>query len=315
MPFARQHLFTRAATGHRRAPVRTAPHDDLLPAGAGSIRSKCFAWRARARVALKDADVRTPGGVNILPLGARRFRSLERLGAGLAAGVGCEEMVVGGISPAPTEAAVAELAGRGGVHELTPRAAPGRGGRLCCRGCIRSGGRVAHPLPDAGEVEYGEAAAAGPDGRRPPHHFVADHALHRTAGELVLDLLHQLRHRPISPSRRRCRRGCAITETSRRRGSRTLRRWAPATVSCVVVLLLRRGRAVIVAVTVIRAAWAAAGRACLRGRSRGRGREGQDRAGGRGGGAGSPHMGGGDHGSTPAAAIGGGLHTAAGGEG
>lgn len=265
MPFARQQLFTRAATGNRRAPVRTPPPDDLLPAGARSIRSKCFAWRARARMALKDADVRAPGGVNILTLGAKGFRPLEGLGAGLAAGVGCEEMVVGGISLAPAEAGVGEVAGQGGVHGLTPRAAPGEGGGVCCRGCVGGGGRGAHPLADAREVEYGETTAAGPDGRRPPHHVVADHALHRAAGELVLDLLHQLRHRPIAPSLHRRRRRCVLTGRGRRRGSRPLRRRTAATVSCVVVLLLRRGGAVILVVAVVGTARAAAGRAGLRG--------------------------------------------------
>jgi len=292
-------------------------------------------------VALKDADMRTPGGVSILPLGTRRFRPLERPGAGLTAGVGCQEMVVGGISPAPAEAGVGEVAGRSGVHGLTPRAAPGGGGGVCCcRRCISRGGRGAHPLADAGEVEYGEAAGAGPDGRRAPHHVVAYHALHRAAGELVLDLLHQLRHRPIASSRRRRRRGggsgSALTGRSSWRGSRPLRRRTAATVSRVVVLLLRRGRGraatvvvVPVVVAVIGAARAAVGRPGLRGRGS---REGQDRAGGgvgargraggRGGaggagaGAGAPlGAGGGGHGSTPAAAIGGGLHTAAGREG
>ena len=125
MPSAGQHLLARAAAGDRSAPVRTPPHDDLLPAGAGPIRSECFAGRARSRVALKDADVRAPGGVSVLPLSARRFRPLERPGAGLAAGVGREEVVVGGISPAAAEAGVGEVAGGGGVDELAPRAAPG----------------------------------------------------------------------------------------------------------------------------------------------------------------------------------------------
>ena len=142
-------------------------------------------------------------------------------------------------------------------------------------------------------MEYGEAAAAGPDGRRPPHHVVADHALHRAAGELVLDLLHQLRHRPVGPS---------LAGS----GGGPLRWRAVAMVSCVAVLLLRRGGAAIVPVVAV--IGAAVARAGLRG---GR-RDGQDRGGAVGGGsgvAGAPHAGGGGHGSTPAAAIRGGRHT------
>lgn len=126
MPSAGQHPLARAATGHGRAAVRAPPHDDLLPTGAGPVRRKCLAGRARSRVALQDTDVRAPGGISILPLGARRLRPLERLGAGLAAGVGSEEVVIGGLSPAPAEAGVGQVTGRGVIHGLASRAAPGR---------------------------------------------------------------------------------------------------------------------------------------------------------------------------------------------
>jgi hypothetical protein len=311
MPSAGQHPLAWAATGHRCAAVRTPPHNDLLPTGAGPVRCKCLAGRARSWVALQDTDVRAPGGISILPLGAKGFRPLKRLGAGLAAGVGSEEVVVGGLSPAPTEAGVCQIAGRGVIHGLASRTAPGRRVGVRCRGGVGGGCRGAHPLANAGEVEDGEAAVAGPDGRRPPNHVVADHALHRAAGELVLDLLHQLRHRPIAPSRRRGhrrrgRRARTGGGGGRRRGSLPLRRRpaamatrvavlllmrsgaamvaraavvllvmrrGPAMEARVVVLLLRRAAgAAIVVVPVIGTARAPVGRAGLRGR----GREGQD---------------------------------------
>lgn len=322
MPSTGQHPFTRAATGHRRAPVSAAPHDDLLPTGARAVRSEGFAGRAWARVALQDAYVRAPCGLSILPLGTRGFHPLERLGAGLATGVGREVVVVWGFSPAAAEAGVGEVACGGGVHELAPRAAPGGGGGVCSRGCVGRRSWRAHPLADAREVEDGEAAVAGPDGRRPPHHVVADHALHRAAGELVLDLLHELRHGPIAPNCRchRRRRRRSRTGRVRRRGRWPLRQRAAATVARRVVALLlgKRGAAIIAVVGAALAALVGAG---LRGRSR----EGQDwgagiwarsRAVGGARGARAPHRaGGGSHGSTPAAAIGGGLHAAAGREG
>lgn len=142
-----------------------------------------------------------PGGCSVVGLHGR-VSLLEGLGAGLAAGVRREEEIVGWLAAAPAEAGVGELARGDGVHGLAPGAAPG-GVRV---GRVGGGRRGARPLADAGEVEDGEAAAAGPHRRRPPHHVVADHALHRPPRQLVLDLLHQLRHRPISPRRRLRRR-------------------------------------------------------------------------------------------------------------
>jgi hypothetical protein len=151
-------------------------------------------------VALQDTNVGTRDGVSILILGGR-LRILQRLGAGLTTGVGREEVIVGRLPSAPAEAGVGELAGGGGHDGLAPRAAPG-GGRSGLHGGVGDGGRGARPLADAGEVEDGVAAAAGPDGCGPPHHVVADHALHRAPRQLVLDLLYQLRNRAIAPKSR-----------------------------------------------------------------------------------------------------------------
>lgn len=364
VPFAGQQALTRPAAGHRRAPVRAPPHNNLFPTGTRTIRRKCLAGRARTRVALENADVRAPCGVSIITLGGRLWL-LKRLGAGLPARVGREEEIVGRIPSAPAEAGVVEVAGGSGEHGLAPGAAPG-GGRGGLGGAIGDGSRGARPLADAGEVEDGVAAAAGPDGRRPPHHVVADHALHRAPRQLVLDLLHQLRHRPISPdgsgsgSRSRRRRALvgggsrgALREWPRPLLTRPaaiasrvpvevlLRRWRAAAVAAPAgVVVLRRRRAawmmdravtvllrwrvaaivVVVVVPLVGAARASLGRAGLRCRVW----EWQDRGvGARGGcgvgardGAGAPHGAGGlGRGAATAAAIGGGLHAAAGREG
>lgn len=170
-----------------------------------------------------------PGGCSVVGLHGR-VSLLEGLGAGLAAGVRREEEIVGWLAAAPAEAGVGELARGDGVHGLAPGAAPG-GVRV---GRVGGGRRGARPLADAGEVEDGEAAAAGPHRRRPPHHVVADHALHRPPRQLVLDLLHQLRHRPISPRRRLRRR-----HTRRRRRGGTGRSGRRMLLP---LLLLRRRR-------------------------------------------------------------------------
>lgn len=225
VPPAGEQTLAPLPTRDGRAPVRAPPHDSLLAARARPVRRKRLAGRARPGVALQDADVRAPGG-GIVGGGALGggVRLLEGLGAGLAAGVRGEEEVVGGLAAAPAEAGVSEVTGRDGLHGLAPGAAPG-GGRV---GRVGGGSRGARPLADAGKVEDGEAAAAGPHGRRPPHHVVADHTLHRPPRQLVLDLLHQLRHRPprhlvldllhrpVLPCRRR---GMRLLR-SRRRGIR-----------------------------------------------------------------------------------------------
>lgn len=173
-----------------------------------------------------------PGGCSVVGLHGR-VSLLEGLGAGLAAGVRREEEIVGWLAAAPAEAGVGELARGDGVHGLAPGAAPG-GVRV---GRVGGGRRGARPLADAGEVEDGEAAAAGPHRRRPPHHVVADHALHRPPRQLVLDLLHQLRHRPISPRRRLRRR-----HTRRRRRGGTGRSGRRMLLPLLLLRSILRGR-------------------------------------------------------------------------
>ena len=329
VPPAGEQLFALLPTRNRRTTVRAPPHDRLLAARARPLRSKRLAGWAWPRVALHDADVRAPGSSIIMGGGTlgSRICSPEGLGAGLPARVWGEEEVARGIPASAAEAGVGDVASRDVLHGLAPGAAPG-GGRV---GGVGDGGRGARPLANAGEVEDGEAAAAGPHGRRPPHHVVADHALHRPPGQLVLDLLNQLRHRPAP--RRSCRRGVRGRERSPllRRGS--------AVASAVAVVgrspLLRRG----VAVVGVRAALAAVVRTGVGVRVREgqvgggvvmvvgggvvvvvRGAVGGDRTGVGGGGgrrssgSGPPYATGGGRGWVAAAPIGGGLHAAAGRE-
>lgn len=174
VPPAGEQLLALLPTRDRRTAVCAPPCDRLLATRAWPGRSKRLAGWAWTRVALQDTDVRAPGG-DVFHRGTlgSRICSVEGLGAGLATGVRCEEEIVWGITPTPTEAGVGDVASGNIVHGLAPRAAPG-GGWV---GGVGDGGRGARPLADAREVEDGEAAAAGPHGSRPPHHVVADHAL------------------------------------------------------------------------------------------------------------------------------------------
>ena len=206
VPPAGEQPFAPLPTCDRRAPVGAAPHDGLLAAGARPLRSKGLAGRARPRVALEDAEVRAlrGGGSSSIVVVLGRGGA-EGLGAGLAARVRGEEEVVGGIAALAAEAGVRDVARRDGVHGLAPRAAPGGVGG------VGDGGRGARPPADAGEVEDGVAAGAGPDG------VVADYALHRASGQLVL---HQLRLRRPMGIRWRGR-GCERSPLLRLGGSVT----------------------------------------------------------------------------------------------
>jgi hypothetical protein len=85
--------------------------------------------------------------------------------ARLSTGVGGKVGVVRGVGPPPTEAAVAEVVDGGFLLRLAAWAAPGVGLPLVGGGELGAGrgGGGAGPLLDTGEVENGEAAAAGPD--------------------------------------------------------------------------------------------------------------------------------------------------------
>lgn len=180
--------------------VRTPPHNGLLPAGTGATGGEGLAGWARARVALQDADMWAPAAF----IRGRCRVAVEGLAAGLAAGVGGEVEVVGGVAASAAEAGVGEVLGGGGLDGLAAGAAPGAAAAVGggCGGEVGGGGG-AGPLADAMEVEDGETAGAGPDRGGAADHVVADHALDRAPRELILDLLHELRHRP---GLRRCRR-------------------------------------------------------------------------------------------------------------
>lgn len=119
---ARERAVAPLPAGQRGLLVRAPPHDGLLAARARLARGKRLARRARTGVALEDADVRARAHLFLCSNQGRA--PIERLTAGLAAGVGSDVEVVGGVPAPGAEAGVGEVLGGHRLHRLAPRAPP-----------------------------------------------------------------------------------------------------------------------------------------------------------------------------------------------